>query len=221
MLPRRLAAALAQPARRRRARRRRARRRRRAVAAAGAAALLSANAGGALAELRGLSSGASRRSWLSRQDRDAKTASARLVRYCAILSEAERAASDSRVRGTTALHSASFTRAAVRFCDDVLGRRRAQLHPAQRVNFDFAWRHHLGDLPPAALQPTYNDSSWALIDDRDDMLITGEIKANDPTVSFSRAASATTASTSAAGRMGGRTVVWLYVEGAFTRPAST
>ena len=46
--------------------------------------------------------------------------------------------------------------------------------PRERVNFDFAWRHHLGDLPPAALQPTYNDSSWALIDVPHDMLFTGE-----------------------------------------------
>ena len=46
--------------------------------------------------------------------------------------------------------------------------------PRERVNFDFAWRHHLGDLPPAALQPNYNDSSWALVDAPHDMLIAAE-----------------------------------------------
>ena len=46
--------------------------------------------------------------------------------------------------------------------------------PRERVNFDFAWRHHLGNLPPAALQPNYNDSSWALVDAPHDMLINQE-----------------------------------------------
>ncbi|KAL6074978.1 Glycosyl hydrolases family 2, sugar binding domain protein [Balamuthia mandrillaris] len=53
----------------------------------------------------------------------------------------------------------------------------------QSVNFDFAWRHFLGDptpqhlasssrlSPPPASQPSFDDSSWSLVDAPHDMLI--------------------------------------------------
>ena len=48
--------------------------------------------------------------------------------------------------------------------------------PAARetVNFDFAWRHHLGDLGPEASAANYNASTWELVDAPHDMLIVGK-----------------------------------------------
>ena len=40
----------------------------------------------------------------------------------------------------------------------------------ERINFDFSWRHHLGDAPDAE-KKEYNDSAWEVINAPHDMLI--------------------------------------------------
>ena len=48
------------------------------------------------------------------------------------------------------------------------------------VNFDFAWRHRLGEAGPSASLPSFDDSTWSLVNAPHDMLLPQNVSIASP-----------------------------------------